>query len=358
MKRKFGYTLAEVLVALGIVGVLSAIMLPMINKIKPDPIKSMYIATYDAIVQATHELAANTVLYPIVDNDWNYKKAPLFNISKVKIAGREYGGDNSKFCQLLGAAFNTIDTPVCSASAVTYSDSTFKDNISFTGTNGVQFMVSTTRSNNSSDYRSEVYFDVNGNNGKNCIHSSSCKNPDRFKLIISADGFVMPGESIGDAYIRTRTDWTKRKIDTTTAGNFTEYALPSGIVDLRPVPISSGGGFYGYSCMESYIVTQGTYGDPTASCAGKTIYMETTPNEPATQAEANEACRAKGMVLPYYFQLSAAGNFKDELGLTPGDYWATPGTDNKGRVCNLPTGNCGEHNRNAKLQYRCVKPYN
>ena len=86
--------------------------------------------------------------------------------------------------------------------------------------------------------------------------------------------------------------------------------------------------------------------------------METTHNEPATQAEANEACKAKGMVLPYYFQLSAAGNFAQELGLTPGDYWATPGTDNKGRVCYLPTGNCGEHDRSVKLNYRCVKPYN
>ena len=43
MKKKFGYTLAEVLIALGIVGFISAIMLPMINKVKPDPIKVTYI---------------------------------------------------------------------------------------------------------------------------------------------------------------------------------------------------------------------------------------------------------------------------------------------------------------------------
>lgn len=55
---------------------------------------------------------------------------------------------------------------------------------------------------------------------------------------------------------------------------------------------------------------------------------------------------------------TAAGNFAEELRLTPGNYWATPGSDNKGRVCYLPTGNCGVHDRNAKLKYRCVKPYN
>ena len=61
MKKKFGYTLAEVLIALGIVGFISAIMLPMINKVKPDPTKVTYIKTFDAIMAATHEIAGLSI---------------------------------------------------------------------------------------------------------------------------------------------------------------------------------------------------------------------------------------------------------------------------------------------------------
>ena len=54
MKRmqKFGYTLAETLIALGIVGVLAALMLPMINKIKPDTTNISYLKVYDVINEA------------------------------------------------------------------------------------------------------------------------------------------------------------------------------------------------------------------------------------------------------------------------------------------------------------------
>ena len=73
MKKKLGYTLAEVLIALGIVGFISASMLPVVNRIKPDPVKVMFITTYDAITNATHDLAANTGVYNIIDGNGRYQ---------------------------------------------------------------------------------------------------------------------------------------------------------------------------------------------------------------------------------------------------------------------------------------------
>lgn len=47
--KKHGYTLTEVLISVGIIGVLAAVMLPMMNKFKPDPIKAKWVKTYDSI---------------------------------------------------------------------------------------------------------------------------------------------------------------------------------------------------------------------------------------------------------------------------------------------------------------------
>ena len=48
--RKKGFTLAEALIALGIVGIVAALALPMFNKTKPDSVKVAYLKTYDSIV--------------------------------------------------------------------------------------------------------------------------------------------------------------------------------------------------------------------------------------------------------------------------------------------------------------------
>ena len=216
MKKKKGYTLAEVLIALGIVGFISAIMLPMINKIKPDPTKITYIKTFDAIMAATQEIAGNALAYPLQDDEKNptkkYNKCPLFNTAEVKVNGIEYGGDNAKFCQFLGTTINTIDSTVnCKKDPIIYSDDTFKNNISFTGTNGVQYLVST---DTTGGYRTDIYIDVNGDEGKNCMYvdGGTCKNPDRFKLSVAANGLIVPQDKVGAKYLEERKDWTKRSV--------------------------------------------------------------------------------------------------------------------------------------------------
>ena len=43
---KKAYTLAEVLICVGIVGVLAAILLPLANKYRPDSTKALYVKTF------------------------------------------------------------------------------------------------------------------------------------------------------------------------------------------------------------------------------------------------------------------------------------------------------------------------
>ena len=58
MKKK-GYTLAEALLAMAVIGIVAALMLPLANKYRPDEQKALFINTYDSIVEAVSVLASN-----------------------------------------------------------------------------------------------------------------------------------------------------------------------------------------------------------------------------------------------------------------------------------------------------------
>ena len=64
MKKK-GYTLAEALIAMGVVGVVAALMLPLMNKYRPDGDKALFIRTHDSIVEATNILVNDESIYPL-----------------------------------------------------------------------------------------------------------------------------------------------------------------------------------------------------------------------------------------------------------------------------------------------------
>ena len=209
---KKAYTLAEVLICVGIIGVLAAILLPLANKFKPDSNKAIYIKTYDAIVDIVKSMASNNNLYPIIDEEYNYIKAPLYNLVQVKIGGTAYGGDKAKFCQLFALNFPTVGTISCSKDAVTYSESSF-DSPSFITSQGMGFIIST-NTDLTTSYQTDIYFDINGKEkGNNCLYDAEkCKNPDRFKLIVSGDGHVIPADPMGIEYLKSKTNWRKSEL--------------------------------------------------------------------------------------------------------------------------------------------------
>ena len=47
--KKTGFTLAELLITLGIIGVIVAILVPAVNNAMPDENKAMYLKTYDTL---------------------------------------------------------------------------------------------------------------------------------------------------------------------------------------------------------------------------------------------------------------------------------------------------------------------
>lgn len=227
--KKNGYTLAEVLVTLGVIGLIAAITGPLITKFTPDAEKIAYLKTYDMLSKTINEIARNQTFYPPIFEDENglvnFTNAPLLNLSEVKIGDITIGditnGNYNKIAKLFGyytglkkleeiksisdeyqsEKYNKVETPdfVTKDGAAIYMTTKISD---FVDENGTK-----------QDYQTEVYVDINGTNkGNDCLYdSTTCVKPDIFKFAITAAGEVIPADAMGNGYFKTRNSWKALK---------------------------------------------------------------------------------------------------------------------------------------------------
>ncbi len=220
MKRS-GYTLAEALIALAVVGIIAAVMLPLVSKYKPDTTKVLYLRTYDAISRTIAEFSSNVKMFPEwngdkYEDDIRYFDYPFYNKGKVKLDnGKTVEEADNKICNLLALSAGAKEIK-CENDYDTYTDGGFEPSYKYK--NGVEVFVSTLRTNpdseNKAQYRTDIYFDVDGKDkGPNCLYNSiSCKNPDTFKVFIGADGKVAAGDAYGYEYLKKRQTWKKQEM--------------------------------------------------------------------------------------------------------------------------------------------------
>ena len=158
MKRK-GFTLSEVLISVGIVGIIAAIMLPMVNKYRPDENKIKYLKAYNSLMELMPVVVNNRKAYPLMNSEDGvvYNEYPLLNTTaSIEIDGKKYSGVE-KFCRLVAMGMNTTGTISCPS---TYDTSAIPDfQPSFETVDGTQFMIQT--SITSGTYKSDIYIDVN-----------------------------------------------------------------------------------------------------------------------------------------------------------------------------------------------------
>ena len=222
--KKRGYTLAEALIAMGLVGVIAAIMLPMVNKMRPDATKAMFIKAYDSVVEATRAISSDTSIFaPSNDNNDIYLTCPLMNTDAItaNMYYMSYSGGNKKFCEALGYALNAESVSSCTndngIEVTTFSKT-------FSTPNGMDFMVRTHRTISPSkyEYLTRLWVDVNGSDdGDNCWWGQTgCDEPDIFLINIYADGEVAAADAYGRTYLRTRSNL--KKVKNFTPDSFTE----------------------------------------------------------------------------------------------------------------------------------------
>ena len=191
MKKAF--TLSELLIAMTVLGILLALMIPAIINTKPDERRMLTKKAYYVTEQVISSLINDPSLYP--DNTMYCPTGSVTgetctygfdDDSQVTYNGETYSG-NSKFPKLFAEQVNVIDTE---ESGTEYKIKT---------SDGMIFDFS---SDTAAPYKSvwakgviprnntrNILIDVNGEEEPNCLETdSNCPNPDQFRIVIYSNG--------------------------------------------------------------------------------------------------------------------------------------------------------------------------
>lgn len=173
LNKKTAFSLAETLIAVLIIGVLAAILIPAVSKLSPDKSKVVLRKAYTNLAQAVTTMINDDVNYPggQVDTTTNVPRG--FNYTTPTS-----NGSTNKFCYFLADLLNTVGTTHCPDTSATGMITT---NPIFTTSDGItwylrlggddstpntQFKMAT----DDAAYATQVIIDVNGpNRGSNCM---------------------------------------------------------------------------------------------------------------------------------------------------------------------------------------------
>ena len=187
----------------------------------------------------------------------------------------------------------------CSDSSYNFEASSFNNdfntNKSFTTQNGMEWWIVpqvNTKGGGNAEYQTDIYVDVDSSDkSPNCIYDSeSCKNPDRFKFLLAADGTVIPADPMGLMYIETRKSFLKNKnqkvSDTTIESNLTdklkkfEYqpCIESHFIEAANDCVNGGGVWDNYTNTCSCANTEEYWDDSAKTCRNPRLECEAAGN--------------------------------------------------------------------------------
>ena len=215
--KKSGFTLSELMIALTVLGLLCAALLPTIMKTMPNQNKIMMKRAYYTTSNIVSDMINNPNLYPMIDSDGN-ETVGFDNTDPVTYGGKTYGGTTptndghgafAKFIDLFSAHLNTdgeIDDECPSESYDPENppispggSSGWEYCRSFTTPDGIAWDLRTTHKVETFSTTTVITVDVNGANKPNCMQGDSnadtkckdrTKNFDRFSMIIKDDGTI------------------------------------------------------------------------------------------------------------------------------------------------------------------------
>ena len=220
--KKLGFTLSEVIIALGIIGVIAAITAPLLGSIIPDKNKVAVLKVYKTLTEINQEILNDPALYrqavcahpfsgvpvscaglgfvtqPLIapyNEDERYSgvtKYPFILASKLQIQDEIEADDTP-------VEFQTIDNVSWTVQDV--AGGVFPDPITGALLFGLGY---------------EITIDINGSEQEpNC---SECKNADIFTFSVDNNGKVSGGDSLCRAYIANPNKLNDKRADYAAAG--------------------------------------------------------------------------------------------------------------------------------------------
>ena len=205
--KKFGFTLAELLISLAIVAVASALMVPAFNNIMPDKYKTRVLKYYSMVANATNDMLENEALYYEVNNA---RGVPCIGLEcdGVPLVPPYNNAQFSGLTKYRNILVDMLDLQQVGDSTYESPDGTkwFFRNVPIVN----QGMVTTIR----------LTFDSKDNNNDNCSFTrNTCENPNVFRLKVNREGNVSAGDAMTDAYLHNPTNRDK-KADRETAKGY------------------------------------------------------------------------------------------------------------------------------------------
>lgn len=233
------FTLAEILVSLGIIAVLAAVTLPLINSMKPDPNKDLYLKAYDKLCKCVHQVAMDSSIYPTVYSyggvRYNTSYYPLFNVDKAIDPAFENYSDESKLPNIMMI--------VLGGKGDNYKEFVTNDSITWMFEDS-EIKLELGQTTGNTTFYTPVIIDVNKDGSNTMYTNTNDKKPDRFKFFITATGEVVPADIYGQMYIDTRKQYTrnKKEKDLVKSGKYKDLTnsgenIPDATFDIAEIVI-------------------------------------------------------------------------------------------------------------------------
>ena len=202
--KKYGFTIAELLLTIGIIGVLLVLLIRSTILVQPNQEQIMLKKAYHELSRIIYELINDDDVYPEIGDRAKLGQY-LANTNAYTYKGESYQGE-SKFCELAGTKLYLQSSRICNSEHEKLNNNghyTTHDGIvwSFPITTFTQHQLD--QDGNETEEIIEatgtVYIDVDGEDkGDNCfeniandaslVQCSENQTPDRFKFILHSDG--------------------------------------------------------------------------------------------------------------------------------------------------------------------------
>jgi len=205
--KKFGFTLAELLVALTIVAVASALMAPAITNIMPDKYKTRVLKYYSMVANATNDMLDNELIYYAGnvgdEGNWAPSCIGLECTSQPIIAPYNNGlyTGSDKYKNIL---VDMLNLERSGANYVTPDGTVWNFSTQAIPQNGLTTTIT-------------LNFVSDRGNCNDVF--PTCDNPHVFRFRVNRGGDVFAGDAMTDAYLRNPTNRDKR-VDKETALNY------------------------------------------------------------------------------------------------------------------------------------------